>query len=104
MKSQLLNNFEEFIKEFTTCFGDTNSVRITINKIHCLRQRDQPNLAYGAYFCLLASDIPWDDQVVVDQFRFGLHNDVNDLLLTFPEDPNSLIEAISRVVRCDNRL
>ena len=27
-----------------------------------------------------------------------------DLLLTLHEDPNSLTEAIGRVVRCDNRL
>ena len=36
--------------------------------------------------------------------RSGLRSDVKDLLLTFPEDPKSLTEAISRVVRCDNRL
>ena len=40
----------------------------------------------------------------MDQFRHGLRNDVNDLLLTFYEDPRSLTEAISRAVRCDNRL
>ena len=32
-ESPLLNNFEEFISEFKACFGDTNSVRTTINKI-----------------------------------------------------------------------
>ena len=40
----------------------------------------------------------------MDQFRHGLRNDVKDLLLTFHEDPRSLTEAISRAVRCDNRL
>ena len=40
----------------------------------------------------------------MDQFRQGLRNDVKDLLLTFPEDPMSLTEAISRAVWCDNRL
>ena len=39
-----------------------------------------------------------------DQFREGLRNNVKDLLLTFHDDPKSLTEAISRVVRCDNRL
>jgi hypothetical protein len=37
-------------------------------------------------------------------FRFGLRNDVNDLLHTFPKDPNALTEAISCVVQFDNRL
>jgi hypothetical protein len=40
----------------------------------------------------------------MDQFRQGLRNNVKDLLLTFYEDPKSLTEAISRVVRCDNHL
>ena len=40
----------------------------------------------------------------MEQFRSGLRSDVKDLLLTFPEDPKSLTEAISRAIRCDNRL
>ena len=40
----------------------------------------------------------------MDQFRQGLRNDVKDLLLTFHDDPKALLEAISRAVRCDNRL
>ena len=40
--SPLLNNFEEFIKEFKACFGDTDSVGMAINKIRTLRQGDQP--------------------------------------------------------------
>ena len=35
-KSPLLNDFEEFIKEFTICFVDRNSVRSTINNVCCL--------------------------------------------------------------------
>ena len=69
-----------------------------------LRQGDRPASAYAADFRLLASDIPWDEQALMDQFRQGLRNDVKDLLLTFHEDPKSLTEAISRAVRCDNRL
>ena len=40
----------------------------------------------------------------MEQFQYGFRNDAKDLLLTFPEDPKSLTEAISRAVRCDNRL
>ena len=40
----------------------------------------------------------------MEQFCFGLRNDVNDLLLTFPVEPKLFTEAISRAVRCDNRL
>jgi hypothetical protein len=40
----------------------------------------------------------------MEQFWYGLRNNVKDLLLTFAEDSKSLTEAISRAVRCDNRL
>ena len=103
-QSPLLNNFEEFISEFKACFGDTDSIRTAINKIRRLRQGDRPASAYAADFRLLPSDIPWDEQALMEQFRYGLRNDVKDLLLTFPEEPKSLTEAISRAVRCDNRL
>ena len=68
------------------------------------RQGDRPTSAYAADFRLLASDIPWDDQALMEQFRYGLRNDVKDLLLTFPKEPKSLTEAISCAVRCDNCL
>ena len=59
--SPLLNNFEEFISEFKTYFGDIDSVRTTINKIERLCQGDCPTLAYVTDFRLLAANIPWDD-------------------------------------------
>ena len=89
-ESPLLNNFEEFISEFKACFGDTDSIRMTINKIWRLRQRDRPTSAYATDFCLLVTDIPWDDQALMEQFRYNLRNDVKDLLLNFPEEPKSL--------------
>ena len=83
---------------FKVCVGDTDSVRTTINKIRRLCQGDQPALAYVVDFRLLATDIPWDDQELMEQFRYGLCNDVKDLLLTFLEEPKLLTEAISRAV------
>jgi hypothetical protein len=68
--SLLLNNFEEFIKDFQACFGDIDNVRTTINKLRRLRQGDRPTSAYTADFRLLASDIPWDDQALMEQFHF----------------------------------
>jgi hypothetical protein len=103
-KSPVLENFETFITEFQESFSDTDSVRTAINKIRRLRQGDRPASAYAADFRLLACDIPWDEAALMDLFRYGLRNDVKDLLLTFHEEPKSLTEAISRAVRCDNRL
>jgi hypothetical protein len=103
-KSPVLENFDTFITEFQASFSDTDSVRTAINKIRRLRQGDRPASAYAADFRLLACDIPWDEAALMDLFRYGLRNDVKDLLLTFHEEPKSLTEAISRAVRCDNRL
>jgi hypothetical protein len=40
---------------------------------------------------------------LIDQFRCGLHDDVQDLLLTLV-DPSSFSEAITQAIWCDNRL
>jgi hypothetical protein len=69
--SPLLNNFEEFISEFKACFGDTDSIRTAINKVRRLRQGERPASAYAADFRLLAADIPWDDQALMEQFRLA---------------------------------
>ena len=86
----MLDDFEAFIEEFKACFGDTDSVRTTINKIRRLRQWDRPASAYAADFRLLASDMPWDEQELTEKLGYGLHNGVKDLLLTFRRIPNHL--------------
>ena len=86
-ESSLLNIFEEFISEFKAYI---DSIKTSINKIRRLRQDDCPASTFTADFRLLASDIPWDDQALMEQFRYVLHNDVKELLLTFPEEPKSL--------------
>ena len=78
--NSLLHNFEEFVKEFKACFGDTDGARTAINKIRTLRQDDQPASTYAANFRLIASDIPWDEQALMEQFRSGLRSDVKDFL------------------------
>ncbi len=40
---------------------------------------------------------------MIDQFRCGLRDDVQDLLLTLT-DLSSFSEAITQAIRCDNRL
>ena len=64
--SLLLHNFEEFVKEFKACFGDTDGARTTINKICTLRQGDQPTSTYATNFWLIASDISWDEQALIE--------------------------------------
>jgi len=51
----------------------------------------------------LACDINWGEVTLIDQFRCGFRDDVQDLLLTFT-DPSSLSEAITQAIRCNNCL
>ena len=51
----------------------------------------------------MASDINWGEEALVSQFYWGLRDDVKDLLLSLL-DPQTLNEAISQAVKCDNRL
>ena len=71
-KSPKLDNFDAFINEFQASCGDTNSVRMTINKIRRLCQGDWTASAYATYFHLLTCDIPqWDEAALMDLFRHG---------------------------------
>ena len=103
-KYLLLNKFEDSVKEITVFFGDVDSVRTAINQIRRLRQGDRPTSTYATDFRLISYDIPWNDQALIDQFRFGLHSDVNDLILILPKDPKPLTETINQAIRCDNQL
>ena len=54
--------------------------------------------AYASNFCLLVVDIPWDDLALMQQFRYGMRNDIKDLFVTFPEEPNSLTDIKIRTL------
>jgi hypothetical protein len=51
----------------------------------------------------LACDVNWGEAALINQFHCGLCDDVQDFLLTLA-DPSSFNEAITQVIRCDNRL
>ncbi|CAG8780078.1 2024_t:CDS:2 [Cetraspora pellucida] len=101
--NQLLEDFEALIKEFEATFGDVDKSRTAANKIRKLTQGTRPASSYASEFRQIASDLDWSEAALIDRFRTGLKNDVKDLLLTL-EDPTSLNDAISKAVRCNNRL
>ena len=53
---------------------------------------DQPTSTYATNFRLIVSNIPWDGQALMKQFRSSLRSDVKVLLLTFLENPKSLTD------------
>jgi hypothetical protein len=80
--SQLLSDFEVFLKEFEDTFGDADKARTAANKIRKLRQGSRSAAVYASEFRLLACDVSWGEAALVDQFRHGLQDSVKDLLLT----------------------
>lgn len=101
--SPLLENFELFIKELNQTFGDYDRAIVSANKLRLLRQGDNTASTYTTEFRLLASDLDWGENALIDQYRRGLNDAVKDLLITLPL-PATLSEAISSAVKCDNRI
>ena len=102
-QSPILNNFETFLEAFAEAFGKHDKARWATTKIRSLRQGTRSASVYASDFRQLACDINWDEEALMSQFYWGLRDDVKDLLLSLP-DPQTLNEAISQAVKCDNRL
>jgi hypothetical protein len=102
-RSPILNNFETFLEAFAEAFGEHDKTRWATTKIRSLRQGTRSVSVYASDFRQLACDINWDEEALMSQFYWGLRDDVKDLLLSLP-DPQTLNEAISQAVKCDNRL
>ncbi len=84
-------------------FGDSDKARTSANKLRRLQQGTRSAIVYASEFRQLACDVNWGEAALIDQFRCGLHDDVQDLLLTLA-DPSSFSETITQAIRCDNRL
>ncbi len=101
--SPLLQDFNAFMAEFETMFGDSDKARTSANKLCRLQQGTRSAIVYASKFRQLAYDVNWGEAALIDQFRCGLCDDVQDLLLTLV-DPSSFNEAITQAIRCDNHL
>jgi hypothetical protein len=89
--------------EFEAVFGDSDKVRTSANKLRCLQQGTRSAIVYASEFKQLACGVNWGEAALIDQFRSGLRDDVQDLLLTLA-DLSSFSEAMTQAIRCDNRL
>jgi hypothetical protein len=101
--SPFLQDFNTFIAEFEAVFGDSEKAKISTNKLRRLQQGTRSAIVYTLEFRQLACDVNWGEAALIDQFRCGLHDDVQDLLLTLT-DPSSFNEAITQAIWCNNRM
>ncbi len=89
--------------DFEAVFGDSDKARTSANKLCRIQQGTRSTIVYTSEFKQLACDVNWGEAALIDQFRCGIRDDVQDLLLTFTE-PSSFSEAITQAIRCNNRL
>jgi hypothetical protein len=101
--SPLLQDFNAFMAKFEAMFRDSDKARTSANKLRRLQQGTRSAIVYASEFRQLACDVNWGEAALIDQFRCGLRDDVQDFLLTLA-NPSSFHEAITQAIRCDNRL
>jgi hypothetical protein len=89
--------------EFEIVFGDSDKARTSANKLRRLQQGTRSTIVYASEFMQLTCNVNWGEAILIDQFRCGLRDDVQDLLLTLA-DPFSFNEAITQAIPCDNCL
>ena len=92
-----------FLEAFAEAFGKHDKVQLPTTKILLLQQGTRSASVYASDFRPLASDINWGEEALVSQFYWGLRDNVKDLLLSL-SDLQTLNEAISQAVKCDNCL
>jgi hypothetical protein len=66
-----------------------------------LRQETRSAAIYAAEFEQLTYDLEWNDKAFINRFRYGLKDDVKDLLITMPK-VETLLEFITQVIICNN--
>jgi hypothetical protein len=101
--SPILYNLEAFMERLTATFGDSDQERVAEKKIQNLRQGSRSAAMYAAEFQQLTCDLDWNDKAFMTRFRYGLRDDVKNLLITMPK-VDTLEELISQSIICDNRL
>ena len=70
-----MNNFEVFLATFVEAFEDYDKAFSATTKIHVLRQGLCLASVYASDFKLLVCNINWDEEVLMNQFHWGLQEE-----------------------------
>ncbi len=73
------------MEEFSGTFENPNKKHTSTNKLRALHQGPHPTTVCTSNFRRLICNISWDEVALLNQFQYGLCNDVKDLLLTMRE-------------------
>jgi len=97
-----MKNFDLFVKELKTIFGDPDEVATAERQIRSLRQRG-PASNYFADFRRLAAVLDWNDSALCSQAYTGLKDKIKDELSRVGR-PTTLNELITIATRIDTRI
>ncbi|KAE8202361.1 hypothetical protein CF327_g7830, partial [Tilletia walkeri] len=97
-----MKNYNLFIKELKTIFGDPDEVATAERNIRLLRQRG-PASTYFADFRRYAAVLDWNDSALASQAYVGLKDPIKDELARTGR-PDGLDQLIEICTRIDNRL
>jgi hypothetical protein len=75
----------QFEALLTAAFGDSDRERMVETKMKNLRQGTRSAAIYATEFQQLTCDLEWNDKAFINRFRYGLKDDVKDLLITMPK-------------------
>ena len=98
----LLNNFDLFVNELYSMFGDPNQIASAERQLKKLKQKG-PAANYASDFRRIAALVEWNDAALRNQFYEGLKDDVKDFLVNY-DTPSSLNDYITLAIKVDNRL
>ena len=98
-----ISNYSAFRTLLSSTFAEPDRSIVSAAKLRKLTQGSQTVFSYASDFRLHASNLDWNDAALINQFRFGLNDQVKDLLLHY-DLPQSLDELINLAIQIDNRI
>lgn len=91
----IMDNYQNFMEKFRAYFGNLIQAVSASQKIQQLKQGNRRMQLYIADFKSLAADAGWNESALIDQFKHGLHADIQTELVRqgVPQDLEELFQT-----------
>ena len=99
----LLNDWSAFRALFKSTFSAVDPAIQAANDIRRLRQGNNSAVIYTTKFMQLKSDLRWDEDALIHQYRAGLSDEIKDMLIHY-DYPRTVQEFSLLAIRLDARL
>ena len=96
--------YEEFMDALSKAFDDPDATATAAREIRRLRQKDGTCADYYAKFVTLAARLGWNTEAQIEQFKYGLNEELRRAL-TYRDDPtgNTLEDHARVCIMIDNK-